>query len=303
MLSDSFANVDFYFTITVERMAQQSTLSGEQPNRSSPSESVRSERSNNTDRSTNTTKINCEDVVDEWVSHCSETDRNFAFSQIGVRVQERLDGRSVGFSRNTRIERSLADRGIGNFNGSGRSWSMGMAENPLFKLAQWRVNQLALPERVRGISASKIRVFAPEAGSEYVAIPETWPAASLEEAIDLINSIEDVAGSEDFDRVAARYTTARTRSSHSGPVQERIHGLENTIRHRLDFSSKYGGEVPEAHSDFEELDLIELREELEAARADLAEAEDRKNHLNDRIGSLKADRRDRLAPEWLNVDK
>jgi hypothetical protein len=251
---------------------------------------------------TNTISIECE-AVDGWVSDLEEEGVNFAYSEITLKVREHLEGRDVSVARHSRVVTGNEDRGIGDLTGSVRSYSCGPRDEPLIDLARWRIDQLSSPESVRGISSSEIRVFAPGGAEDYLSIPDIWPASSVEDAIELINSIEDEPGVDEFDRLTAKYTTAKNRASHRGPIQNRIRGLENEIRARVGFSKRYGGSPPDTSPEYEDLDLVDLREQLETAREELAETEEEKERLSDELQSLRRERRARLAPEWFNVDE
>jgi hypothetical protein len=285
--------------MAAEAVMQQQTLAGNEDTPEEEPKGSSTNRSSSPDHDAgNITRLDCDDAVKPWVNERDNTGENFGLSTIYLDVKYELGEKKLQIGRFSRTERSNEDKGIGNLNSSVKSHGINLGSWPMVRQLQWRVDMLSKPESVRGIKAENIRVFVPEGADDHLTLHEGWDVDSVDEAAAFINNIEDPPGTEQFKKLAARYTTARNRSDHQGPIQSKIRAVEDTIRARLDFSTRFGSGTPEPHEEFDHLDLVELHEELEAARDELAETEDRATRLQEEISKLREERRNRMLPEW-----
>lgn len=150
------------------------------------------------------------------------------------------------------------------------------------QLINWKLSKLAIPlhPELRDVPADRLRVFVAYPAREVLREQDV----EIDPVVEKLNQVDEHFPSKGQIERHRKYIEAKeaTRGG-SGHLKQRIHAVEKTIRASLDFSSRYGGEVPEPDSEYQHLGIGELKEELRDAREEIRRTEQREEEFGQQI--------------------
>jgi hypothetical protein len=172
-----------------------------------------------------------------------------------------------------------------------RTWKLGHASLPYFP----ELDCDAYPRPARTIPADRFRIFV--ADEVYEAFRETGHEEVAERLATTVNALNDLDEYRPSDAYIDTMQEAQSvaaeagAGSHTGSLRRRKRQIENTIRAKLDFSKRYGGDTPDPHPEFADNDLNTLQQLLEDTEAERTQAEARLENLKDQLATARE--------EWL----
>ncbi|WP_114579613.1 hypothetical protein [Saliphagus sp. LR7] len=223
------------------------------------------------------------ETIDQWVTEREDANEPYGYFHLYVAAQSDLSGVQRALCWETRIEHATDDAG----EPSPRFGTGGIrAVNARERLLEWKLELVAVPfhSELRTIPAENLRVFVADPAREYLA----EKGVEIESTVEQVNTIDEHTPTEE--QLARRREDARMQrlTGVSGPLDGRIRAIEDTLRARFKFTSRYGSDVPDPDPAYAEKPLDTLEEMLERARRDHVEAESGCDELRDEISSAEA---------------
>ncbi|MFC4989143.1 hypothetical protein [Saliphagus infecundisoli] len=223
------------------------------------------------------------ETIDQWVTEREDANEPYGYFHLYVAAQSDLSGVQRALCWETRIEHATDDAG----EPSPRFGTGGIrAVNARDRFLEWKLGLLAVPlhPELRTIPAENLRVFVADTAREYLA----EESIEIGGAVEQVNTIDEHTPTEEQLARRREYAMMQRLTGVSGPLDGRIRAIEDTLRARFEFTSRYGYDVPDPDPVYAEKSLDTLEAMLERARCDHAEAESQCEELRDQIRSAEA---------------
>ncbi|WP_114578487.1 hypothetical protein [Saliphagus sp. LR7] len=223
------------------------------------------------------------ETIDQWVTEREDANESYGYFHLYVAAESDLSGVQRALCWETRIEHATDDAGEPSPRfGTGGS----RAANARDRLLEWKLGLLAVPfhPELRTIPAENLRVFVADPAREYLA----EKGVEIKSTVEQVNALDEHTPSKEQLVRRREYAKMKRLTGVSGPLEGRIRAIEDTLRARFEFTSRYGYDVPDPDPVYAETSLNTLEEMLERARRDHAEAESRCEELRDQISSAEA---------------
>jgi hypothetical protein len=249
-----------------------------------PSSSERTPRSK--DSSSDITKL-ADPAVESWVAEREESAEDYGYFHLFVVAKSDLNGVEHRLHYVEEIDLTVSEADTSRQYG-GR-WGKGgvRVTNARDRLIDWKLDELATPYHpdLRTVSATNLRIFVADSAHDLLG----------EQDIEIGALVETLNQFDEHEPTAEQLATHREYSEAceavdgwQAPLSQRVRAIESTVRAQFDFSHHFGGEVPDPHPDYQNLDANELKVELERARSKLEQTEQRKKSLSQKIADEKA---------------
>jgi hypothetical protein len=223
-------------------------------------------------------------AVESWVAECKDREEDYGYFHLFVIAKSDLTG----------VERHLQyenERRVGNdettHQYSSRLGRGGIrASETRDRLIDWKLGELATPYHpdLRTIVAENLRIFVADAARELLHDQNI----DIDALVETLNHLDEHGPTDE--QLATRQEHIEAREAVTGvsaPLKQRVWAIETTVRARFGFSRRYGGEVPDPHPDYQDLDPTALKQELESVRSELEQTEQRKDDLSEEIADDK----------------
>lgn len=225
--------------------------------------------------------------VKSWVNKRENQNENYGYFHLYVVAKSDL----TGVERQLRYEEELdftvseddTDRQYG-----GR-WGQGgvHVEEVRDTLIDWKLEELATPyhPELRTVSAGNLRLFVAEPARELLRDHDV----EIDTLVEVLNQLDEHEPTDE--QLATRREHRETYELITGvsaSLKQRVRAIEETVCARFGFSRRYGGATPEPHSEYDHLDPTALRDELESAREEIDQAEQRTDALRQEIADENA---------------
>jgi hypothetical protein len=155
------------------------------------------------------------------------------------------------------------------------------------RLIDWKLSELATPYHpdLRTVAAENLRIFVADPARDLLREQDI----EIDALVETLNQLTEHEPTDE--QLAMRREHIETRDAITGfsaPLNQRVRAIETTVRARFGFSHRYGGGVPDPHPDYQNLDPTALKRELESARDELEQTEQRKEDLRQEIADEEA---------------
>ena len=226
-------------------------------------------------------------TVESWVGERENQNENYGYFHLYVVAKSDL----TGVERQLRYEEELdftvsendTSRQYGGWWGQG-GVHLGEVRDTLI---DWKLEELATPyhPELRTISARNLRIFVADPARDYLRDHDV----EINALVEVLNQLDEHEPTDE--QLATRREHRETYELLTGvsaPLKQRVRAIEETVRARFGFSRRYGGATPEPHPEYEDLDLTALKDELESAREEVDQAEQRTDELSQEIADENA---------------
>ena len=226
-------------------------------------------------------------AVESWVNEREDRMENYGYFHLYVVAKSDL----TGVERQLRYEEELdltVSEGDTNRQYGGR-WGQGEVhvDEVRDRLIDWKLGELATPyhPELRTVSAGNLRLFVAEPARELLRDHDV----EIDTVVEVLNRLDEREPTDE--QLATRREHRETYESITGvsaSLKQCVRAIEETVRARFGFSARYGGTTPDPHPEYEGLDPTALKDELESARDEVNQAEQRKDELSQEIAEEEA---------------
>lgn len=230
---------------------------------------------------TNVTVQDCTEQIEAWTASLAE-DASYGYYHLYTTTESTLAG----------TETTVCARG--GINGTSRIVSRPdtVIQSPVPKVVDWKCRHVARPFvpaadqpdgwRCRTVPVEHLRVFVHESVWEHAEVAVEQPTAGA--ILDRLATLPEHTPDDDLRwQLLERTWCYNLVRGTDATLRTQRRALERTARAKLGFTTKYGHTVPDPHPDYADWTLEELQEKLEAVRAAVAAAEERRDDLSDAI--------------------
>jgi hypothetical protein len=230
--------------------------------------------------------------VEEWTA-ARDDETGYALLQVKARTKRTLQDTqgAIGYESRTHSPDDGWVTPGARFSG-GSNGTTGVAEY----VACWAAGVLATPHgpTARPFPAENVQVFAAD-----IAVDLADESDTLQDVIATANTVEDpsLPSDDDFLELLDEYRRLEEQLARGGELRTRRSEVEQTMRAKIGWTSKYGHEVPDQVVAFSTWSLDDLNEELADLEDTIEQAEEQKREVRDSLRSLKHDRAERLYRE------
>ena len=219
--------------------------------------------------------------IDDWVAKQKEEKQSYGFIHLLTVAESSLSGVEhqlrheckIAHPKSSKPENRPPDMiGIGEI-------SPARARG---KLIEWKLDNMAIPyhPQLRDIPTKRLQVFVAEPARE--SLQEN--GIEIGSVVQKLNYLNEHTPDEKRVKKEREYVDAREATGGpDGYLSERVRKIEDAVRARLELSGRYSRKVPDPHPDYEDLDIATLETQLEKARDEYEEAEQRKATLNEEL--------------------
>jgi hypothetical protein len=283
---------------------EQADLSGRIESESRSGTDPDDQRVEDTPSSTNTTdnggqssEVNKlrDSAVDDWVAEQQAQDENYGYFHLFVVAESSL----TGIERHLRYEYEIDHPGPDDSQSEFHTrFGMGgaRAETVHQQLVDWKLDKLAMPlhPELRDVPAERLRIFVAEPAREVLRKQKV----SINPVVETLNQVDEHFPSKEQIERHREYIDAKEATTGvSGRLEQRVRGVENTIRARLGFTRQYGSSIPDPDSEYQHLGIGELEEQLRDARENVEQAEQREDELRREISEARSEWKDETRSE------
>ena len=225
--------------------------------------------------------------VESWVSERENQRENYGYFHLYVVATSDLTGVERQLRYEEDIDLTVSEDDISRQYG-GR-WGQGgvHAEGVRDRLIDWKLEELATPYHpdLRRVSAGNLRVFVAEPARVLLRDHDV----EIDALVEILNQVDEHEPTDE--QLATRREHREASESITGvsaSLKQRVRAIEETVRARFGFSGRYGGATPEPHPEYDHLDPTALKGELENAREEVDQAEQRTDELGQEIADENA---------------
>ena len=220
--------------------------------------------------------------VESWVSERENQNENYGYFHLYVVAKSDLTGveRQLRYQEN--LDLTVSEDDISH-QYDGR-WGQGgvHVDEVRDKLIDWKLEELATPYHpdLRTVSAGNLRVFVAEPARQLLRDHDV----RIDALVEVLNQLDEHEPTDE--QLTTRREHRETYESLTGvsaPLKQRVRAIEETVRARFGFSGRYGGTTPDPHPEYEGLDPTALKGELENAREEVDQTEQRTDELSQEI--------------------
>jgi hypothetical protein len=225
-------------------------------------------------------------AVESWVAEREEQKEDYGYFHLFVIAESDLAGieRRLHYEEERRL-------GVGTDEAEhqyGSRWGNGgvQAAETHDRLIDWKLGELATPYHpdLRTIAAGNLRIFVADAARELLHDQNI----DIDTLVETLNHLDEHEPTDEQLAMRWEYNEAyKAVVGASAPLKQRVRAIETTVRARFEFSRRYSGGIPDPHPDYQDLDPTALKRELESARNELEQTEQRKDDLNQNIAKDK----------------
>jgi hypothetical protein len=226
-------------------------------------------------------------AVESWIAEREDREEDYGYFHLFVVAKSDL----TGVERQLRYEEELDFR-VSEDDTSrqyGGRWGKGgvRVAEARDRLIDWKLSELATPYHpdLRTASAGNLRIFVADPARDFLREQDV----EIDALAETLNHLHEHEPTDE--QLATRREYIETREAVTGgsaPLKQRVRAIETTVRARFGFSRRYSGEVPDPHPDYQNLDPTALKRELESARDELEQTEQRKDGLRQEIADDEA---------------
>jgi hypothetical protein len=225
-------------------------------------------------------------AVESWVAERKDREEDYGYFHLFVIAKSDLSGveRQLHYEEERRL-------GVGKDETEhqyGSRWGRGgvRASETRDRFIDWKLSELATPYHpdLRTVAAENLRIFVADAARELLCEQNI----DIDALVETLNHLDEHEPTDEQLAIRREYNEAyEAVVSGTAPLKQQVRSIETTVRARFGFSRRYGGGVPDPHPDYQDLDPTALKQELESARNELEQTEQRKDDLNQEIAEDK----------------
>jgi hypothetical protein len=133
---------------------------------------------------------------------------------------------------------------------------------------------------LRDVPAEQLRVFVADPARKVLR----EQGVEIDPVVKKLNQADEhFPSKEQIERHREYIDANEATTAVSGRLEQRVRAIENTIRARLGFAGRYGGDVPDPDSEYQHLGIGELEERLQDTREEIERTEQREDELGRQI--------------------
>jgi hypothetical protein len=225
-------------------------------------------------------------AVESWVAEHKDREEDYGYLHLFVIAKSDLTGveRHLQYENERRV-------GVGSDEtkpqyGSRLGRGGMQASETRDRFIDWKLGELATPyhPELRTVAAENLRIFVADTARELLREQDI----DIDALVETLNHLDEHEPTDEQLAMRREYNeTYEAVVGSSAPLKQQVRAIETTVRARFGFSHRYGGGIPDPHPDYQDLNPTALKQELESARNELEQTEQRKDDLNREIAKDK----------------
>lgn len=225
--------------------------------------------------------------IAEWVAERKATEQCYGYYHLYVVAESRLSGTEYRLKIHRKIDHPSPDDSPTTIS---NMFGMGATDPPhaLDQIIEWKLDYLAKPfhPTTRDIPADRLQVFVAEPAREKLR----EHGEDVDAVVSTLNSLDEHEPDDQQIEKATEYVAAKNETKGTEATKERrVRAIGQTLRARLGFTSRLGHEVPEPIPEYEGVSTDDLERELNDAREDLEQTEQRRDELRKELQEERAE--------------
>jgi hypothetical protein len=227
-------------------------------------------------------------AVESWIAERKDREEDYGYLHLFVIAKSDLTGveRHLQYENERRVGVGVGNDETTHQYGSRLGRGGVRASETRDRLIDWKLGELATPYHpdLRTVAAGNLRIFVADAARELLCEQNI----DIDALVETLNHLDEHEPTGEQLAIRQKYNEAyEAVVGGSAPLKQQVRAVETTVRARFGFSRRYGGGIPDPHPDYQDLDPTALKQELESARNELEQTEQRKDDLNQKIADDK----------------
>ena len=240
--------------------------------------------SSTTDAKSNVSRHGSEEI-ETWVAEQKARGENFGYGHLFAERRSDLNGVRYRLGWEARIARPAPQSEATSSASAGFKTSE--SSSGFDTLVNWKLSQLATPyhPQLRDVPVTDLRVFVADVAYERLC-DQGHP---VEAVLERLRELPEHRPSEADLEARREELRLKRKGGIQGTLNSRKNAIEQTVRARFGFTSRYGHTVPDPDVRFADLSLPALKHRLEATREWLDRASERLAELRDQRRAERAE--------------